>query len=173
MPFTNKHIGIGASSAGLVLAGPLFRQFNEIHYRYIFNNCTCLLQPDHFKSPSYVPETSHSTQEKYQKNITCLLPMALLLVLHTHNVTIKTKTSSDVFRYTFVLQWQLYIVCIVFKLLQDIVLDTWAHYSCILKVRASVYTNSTICAVSNQCFCSITAHIIQEDGSPSLAKPCY
>ena len=50
-------IGIGASPAGSVLAGPLFRQFNEIHYRYILKIACVfhlhLLQPDHFKSPSY------------------------------------------------------------------------------------------------------------------------
>ena len=30
-----NHIGIGAGPAGPVLAGPLFWQFNEIHYRKI------------------------------------------------------------------------------------------------------------------------------------------
>ena len=44
-------IGVGASPAGPVLARPLFQQFNKIHYK----NCTRLLQPDHFKSPSYTP----------------------------------------------------------------------------------------------------------------------
>ena len=55
-------IGIGASSAGAVLAGPLFRRFNEIHYRYLHVRCyrqrsisVRLLQPDHFKSPSHTP----------------------------------------------------------------------------------------------------------------------
>ena len=48
-------IGIGAGLAGPVLAGPLFRQFNDIHYRYNNVICMCLLQPDHFKSPSHVP----------------------------------------------------------------------------------------------------------------------
>jgi len=28
-------IGVGAGLAGPVLAGPLFRRFNEIHYRYL------------------------------------------------------------------------------------------------------------------------------------------
>ena len=56
-------IGIGAGLAGPVLAGPLFRQFNEIYYRYLHVRryrrrfvCARLLQPDHFKSPSYAPE---------------------------------------------------------------------------------------------------------------------
>ena len=55
-------IGIGASPAGPVLAGPLFQQFNKIHLK----NCRSarLLQLDHFKSPSYasgnVPVTALS-----------------------------------------------------------------------------------------------------------------
>ena len=51
-------IGIGAGPAGL--AGPLFQRFNEIHYRYWHAHRyrrhvigVRLLQPDHFKSPSY------------------------------------------------------------------------------------------------------------------------
>ena len=28
-------MGVGAGPAGPVLAGPLFRRFNEIHYRYL------------------------------------------------------------------------------------------------------------------------------------------
>ena len=32
-------IGVGAGPAGPVLAGPLFRQFNEIHYRYLCTRC--------------------------------------------------------------------------------------------------------------------------------------
>ena len=32
-----NYIGVGASPAGPVLAGPLFRQYNEIHYN-IFKN---------------------------------------------------------------------------------------------------------------------------------------
>ena len=46
-------IGIGACPAVLVLAGPLFRQFTEIHYRYLRAHryrwcsiCAHLLQPD-------------------------------------------------------------------------------------------------------------------------------
>ena len=60
-----SYIGVGAGPAGLVLAGPLFRWFNEIHYRYLHARryrrcaiCACLLQPDHFKSHSYVPVLS-------------------------------------------------------------------------------------------------------------------
>ena len=45
---TDYDIGVGASPAGPVLAGPLFRRFN-------YKNCVRLLQPDHFKSPSYTP----------------------------------------------------------------------------------------------------------------------
>ena len=55
-------IGVGAGPADLVLAGPLFWRFNEIHCRYLrscrYRRCaihTCLLQADHFKSPSYAP----------------------------------------------------------------------------------------------------------------------
>ena len=55
-------IGVGAGPAGSVLAGPLFRWFNEIHYRYLRTHCyrrrairMCLLQPDHFKCLSYAP----------------------------------------------------------------------------------------------------------------------
>ena len=47
------HIDVGASPAGLVLAGPLFWQCNE-------KNCTlraCLILPDHYKTPSYAPDT--------------------------------------------------------------------------------------------------------------------
>ena len=46
-------LGLGAGRASLVLTGPLFRQFNEIYDK----NCMrmSLLQPDHFKSPSYAP----------------------------------------------------------------------------------------------------------------------
>ena len=52
-------IGVGGP-AGLVLARPLFWQFNKIDYEYILKlwrtHCTHLLQPDHFKSPSYAPD---------------------------------------------------------------------------------------------------------------------
>ena len=47
------HVDVGASPAGLVLAGPLFWQCNE-------KNCTlhaCLILPDHYKTPSYAPDT--------------------------------------------------------------------------------------------------------------------
>ena len=46
----NQIIGVGAGLAGLLSAGPLFQRFIiKIALR------TCLLLPDHFKSPSYTP----------------------------------------------------------------------------------------------------------------------
>ena len=49
-------IGVGAGPAGPVLAGPLFRQCNGIHYKYLHTHRyqrrairARLLQPDHFK----------------------------------------------------------------------------------------------------------------------------
>ena len=59
-------IGIGAGLAGPVLAGPLFRRFfiikiarvlraGPLFRRVHYKNCACLLQLDHFKSPSYAP----------------------------------------------------------------------------------------------------------------------
>jgi len=67
MLFVYKAIGIGAVWLVRFLAGPLFRRFNEVHYRYLCAHCyrwrairTHLLQPDHFKSPSYAPESRHS-----------------------------------------------------------------------------------------------------------------
>ena len=47
-------IGIGASPAGLVLAGPLFGNLMKFIID-VLKNGACLLQPDHFKSPSYAP----------------------------------------------------------------------------------------------------------------------
>ena len=54
-------IGVGAGpAAGLVLAGPLFRRFNEIHYRYLPRVVTDdvtyarLLQPDHALQKSFL-----------------------------------------------------------------------------------------------------------------------
>ena len=48
-------IGEGAGLAGPVLAGPLFRRFN-IKIGPALR--VCLLQQDHFKSPSYAPVLS-------------------------------------------------------------------------------------------------------------------
>ena len=64
----NPNIGVGAGPAGQVLAGPLFRWCNEIHYRYLRARryrpraiCACLFQPDNFKSPSYAPDKPRQT----------------------------------------------------------------------------------------------------------------
>ena len=53
----------------LVLAGPLFWQFNKIHYEYILKlwhtHCTHLLQLDHFKSPFYAPDEPNFLTSPY------------------------------------------------------------------------------------------------------------
>ena len=49
--FYLKYIGIGASLAGLILAGPLFWQYNEISLwlKIVGTVHACLLRPDNFK----------------------------------------------------------------------------------------------------------------------------
>ena len=59
-------IGVGASLAGPVLAGPLLRRFYEIHRR-IFKNCT------HTKTHAYYSRTTSS-----------VLSTPLHVVIHTH-----------------------------------------------------------------------------------------
>ena len=49
------YIGEGAGPLGLVLAGPLFQRF-IIDLKITCALRTCILQPDHFKNPSYAPD---------------------------------------------------------------------------------------------------------------------
>ena len=50
------YIGVRASPAGPVLAGPLFRRFIIIDLKITCALRTRVLQPDHFKSRSYAPD---------------------------------------------------------------------------------------------------------------------
>ena len=48
------YIGVGASPAGPVLAGPLFQRYNKICYKNIKKLCARLAGP--LQSPSYAPD---------------------------------------------------------------------------------------------------------------------
>ena len=74
-----QYIGIGACSAGPILARPLFWRCNEIH-KIAGGLCTRLLQPDHFESPSYAP----AVYSIYTVKFTLLKELRTNVAIYSH-----------------------------------------------------------------------------------------
>ena len=79
--------------------GPLFWQFNETHCRYIYFLIAHmrLLQPDHFKSPSYASVSSHSNwpnsgriHQGFYEDCTYLLTIQYNLLYLRHHIACLT-----------------------------------------------------------------------------------